>query len=723
MMFTSLKSKIIFLISLVMLITGGLILLGSHSVVGRAMLRAEQASAQNVLKLVDLNIKAGYNRLIFDKIEILDRLESELQHIASVCASALEQYMNLVGGEDLAKHQIKEHAFGWLSSVNFGKGELFVFDQDGIIRAHSDPLAVDTPLGELRDMKGRFLAKDMRHDALSSKGDSAVFSWKVPGQSVVQKKMGYFIPVSKWSYTVCATIDFDDIEAESHKKMEKILEMLKGTFSSIKIAESGYAFLFDGEKKLLIPPPSILDKTSGVPRNDDEITRLFVSLMDAHKSKKIPLRYSDPFAGNEEVMEAHVSYFKAFDWYQVVAVPVKEIQAPAKELATRQTWIIGLIFLGSLISALFVVTKISKPLRTLADYAVELSSYDFTQDTEKRDSIDSLPDRHKDEVGRLAEAFVFMRKELKKNIQHAIESTAAKERLEREAAEEANRAKSEFLANMSHELRTPLNHIIGFTELIVDGHFGELTEAQAEFLRDVLASSRHLLSLINDILDLSKVEAGKLELILSDVQLQSLMESSVTLIKEKTLKHGIQISIDADEAPERILGDERKLKQILYNLLSNAAKFTPDGGNIIVNVREINGHVRPGLRRGDSESVQVVEDPPHSEYTDLLEKKKCVEFSVVDSGIGIALEDQARIFKPFEQVENSTSRKFQGTGLGLSLTKELVELHGGKIYVESEGLGKGSTFSFIIPLVDAEDSNFVGPDTEVTSESCSDLLS
>ena len=268
----------------------------------------------------------------------------------------------------------------------------------------------------------------------------------------------------------------------------------------------------------------------------------------------------------------------------------------------------------------------------------------------------------------------------------------------KEAAEVANKAKSEFLANMSHELRTPLNHIIGFTELVVDKNFGDLNGTQEEYLGDVLNSSKHLLLLINDILDISKVEAGKLKFEPSEVELKPLLENSLVMFKEKSFRHGIDLSIVTDHIPETITADERKLKQILYNLLSNAMKFTPDHGKVLLIARTVDCLVRPGLRWGDPEDLQIIEDPVDiSDSPDGI-SRKCVEFSVSDTGIGIKPENQEKIFNPFEQIDGSTSRKYQGTGLGLSLTKKFVELHGGKIWVESNGDGEGSTFSFTIPI-------------------------
>jgi signal transduction histidine kinase len=229
--------------------------------------------------------------------------------------------------------------------------------------------------------------------------------------------------------------------------------------------------------------------------------------------------------------------------------------------------------------------------------------------------------------------------------------------------EAANRHKSEFLANMSHELRTPLNAIIGFSEVLGERLFGELNEKQAEYTEDILTSGRHLLSLINEILDLSKVEAGRMELELTSFDMPLAIENARTFVRERAIKHGIKLDVNIDERLGDYFGDERKIKQILLNLLSNAVKFTPEGGRISIDARQLKG------------SVQI---------------------SVSDTGIGIAPEDQARIFEEFRQVGSNHAHQSEGTGLGLTLAKKFVELHGGTIWVESE-VGKGSTFTFTLP--------------------------
>ncbi|MEA1959628.1 MAG: PAS domain S-box protein [Chloroflexota bacterium] len=249
-------------------------------------------------------------------------------------------------------------------------------------------------------------------------------------------------------------------------------------------------------------------------------------------------------------------------------------------------------------------------------------------------------------------------------------------------AEEANKAKSDFLANMSHEIRTPLSSIIGFSELLCDGVFDSITDKQRKYLSYITTSGQHLLSLINDILDLSKVEAGKMELSPTTFSLRDLLQNSFSFIAEKALKHNIRLVSDISDDIDMIRADERKVKQVVYNLLSNASKFTPDGGSITLGANIIST---------DSEVLPA-------KIRTRLPYKRCVLISVKDTGIGIAKKDQGKVFEKFSQIEEPYSKEYEGTGLGLALSKKLVELHGGGIWFESAGKGKGCTFHFILPL-------------------------
>jgi len=279
------------------------------------------------------------------------------------------------------------------------------------------------------------------------------------------------------------------------------------------------------------------------------------------------------------------------------------------------------------------------PVRHMDERLQQIASGDFAGRVE-------IPNR--DELGALAANLNRMSEELGRLYQQL---------------EAASRHKSEFLANMSHELRTPLNAIIGFSEVLLERMFGELNPKQEEYLQDIMTSGRHLLSLINDILDLSKVEAGRMELELSAFDLPAALEGCLTLVRERATRHGITLGLTVDERLGQIVADERKVRQVVLNLLSNAVKFTPEGGRVAV-----------GAARADGS----------------------VEVSVSDTGIGIAQDEQEAIFEEFRQAGSDYTRKREGTGLGLALSRKFVELHGGRIWVKSE-VGKGSTFTFTLP--------------------------
>ena len=234
--------------------------------------------------------------------------------------------------------------------------------------------------------------------------------------------------------------------------------------------------------------------------------------------------------------------------------------------------------------------------------------------------------------------------------------------------EAASRHKTEFMANMSHELRTPLNAIIGFSDVLEQRMYGTLNDQQSDYVRDIAGSGRHLLDLVNEILDLSKVEAGRMELEPSEFALADTIHGTLAFVRERAASHRVALNADVPTELGTVVADERKVRQVLLNLLSNAVKFTPDGGTI-----------RVRAQRRDSE----------------------VQVAVQDTGIGIAPEDQAKVFDEFQQVGKASDRSREGTGLGLTLAKRFIELHGGRIWIES-AVGKGTTFTFAIPIATSE---------------------
>jgi signal transduction histidine kinase len=335
-------------------------------------------------------------------------------------------------------------------------------------------------------------------------------------------------------------------------------------------------------------------------------------------------------------------------WKVFVEEPESAAFAPLRGKIWRTALLLAAFLGAAVLLSLVLARRLVRPIRRMQVAAEAIGSGAYGE----RIELD-----RRDELGALGGSLNRMAASLEDLIEGLERKVAERTR----ELEVASKHKSEFLANMSHELRTPLNAIVGFSQVLKQRLFGEVNEKQEEYLDDILSSADHLLDLINDILDLSKVEAGQIELERASFSLREALERGLVMVKERALKDGVALNLSVDGA-DVVEADERRIRQVIFNLLSNAVKFTPEGGRINVSAARSDGEVR---------------------------------VAIADTGPGVAPEDRERIFEEFEQTAVGAEQR-EGTGLGLALSKKLIELHGGRMWVESE-VGKGSTFTFTLP--------------------------
>jgi two-component system, NtrC family, sensor kinase len=360
-----------------------------------------------------------------------------------------------------------------------------------------------------------------------------------------------------------------------------------------------------------------------------------------------------------------LSAFQTLDslgWRVFVEQPLSDAFAPIEAAIWRTALLLVAFLILAIATSILLARRLVRPIETVQAAAAKIGSGALDERIEitSDDELGALAAEFNRMASQLQESYAGLELKVEERTQELASALAELDEKSREL-EAASLHKSQFLANMSHELRTPLNAIIGFSQVLRDGMFGEVNAKQQEYLEDILSSGNHLLSLINDVLDLSKVEAGQIELDVAPFLLRDALESGVVMVRERATRDGVRVTVEPTDVG-LVSGDERRVRQVLFNLLSNAVKFTPEGGHVDVRALQVNGEVR---------------------------------VSVADTGPGIAAEDLERIFEEFQQTEAGLEQR-EGTGLGLALSKQLVELHGGRIWVHSEP-GAGSTFVFTLP--------------------------
>jgi len=425
-----------------------------------------------------------------------------------------------------------------------------------------------------------------------------------------------------------------------------------------RVGSTGYAYAVDDHGQLVTHPDInlVLRHTS------------FAALPQVQAALRAN---ADPLdtarVGRDENGTKVLSAFKTvepLDWRVFVEEPLSEAYAPLRAAIWRTALLLVVFLLLAVATSVYLARRLVQPIESIQAAAAKIGSGELDQQIEvsSNDELGALADEFNRMAAQLRESYAGLELKVEERTRELATALSELDEKSREL-EAASQHKSDFLANMSHELRTPLNAIIGFSQVLRDEIVGGVNEKQAEYLEDILSSANHLLSLINDVLDLSKVEAGQVELEIAPFSLREALERGVVMVRERAVRDGVRVKLVTDPDLDLVAGDERRVRQVIFNLLSNAVKFTPAGGAVDVSAEQVDGEVR---------------------------------VAVTDTGPGLAPEDHERVFDEFQQTETGIELR-EGTGLGLALSKRLVELHGGRIWVDSE-LGRGSTFVFTLPL-------------------------
>ncbi|MEO6208471.1 MAG: ATP-binding protein [Candidatus Limnocylindrales bacterium] len=454
----------------------------------------------------------------------------------------------------------------------------------------------------------------------------------------------------------------EDAPGEGVIEADVDLRSVVDAIDRARIGASGYAYVVDSSGEIIAHPDInlVLAHT-----NFAALPQVHAALSEAATDGAIVVTSGrDP--DGREVLSAY-QRVEPPGWWVFGEEPLSEAFAPIESAIWRTALLLVVFLLVAIATSVLLARNLVRPIESIQLAAAKIGSGALDQriNVSSRDELGALAEEFNRMAARLEESYAGLEQQVQERTRELASALARLDEQTREL-KAASHHKSQFLANMSHELRTPLNAISGFSQVLRRQLYGEVNAKQAEYLDVILASARDLLALIDDVLDLSKVEAGQIELQVVPFSLPALLERGLVIVRERAIAGGVRISLSSDPAIATVNGDERRIMQVILNLLSNAVKFTPAGGAVDVAATDGDGEVR---------------------------------VSVSDSGPGIASEDQIRIFEEFQQAAAGLDQR-EGTGLGLALSKRLVELHGGRIWVDSV-LGQGSTFVFTLPVISA----------------------
>lgn len=435
-MIHSIKTKVLLLFVGIMLTMALILIFITDRDVGRAVLEMEEKSIRNAMYLIKLNVENEYKNLLFHKLSMLSERKDHMKTLSSFVVAGIDDYHKMARRGLIAEADAKQLALDWTEGLRYANGaHFFVYDEAGVILAHPNSALVGKNFSAIKDVKGQSLLKSMREKSEREGEGFAAFSWDDMGVGKESRQLGYFTFYPPWNWMIGTAVPTEDIELEAEKRLALIIKELKNTFAKTKIAQTGHLFVFNGAGEVLIHP-YLSSQHLAAAKNPATGNLLLDDFKAAAQHPDRPMGYlwKNPLSSEEDLSqyESYVDYFKTLDWYIVSVARADEIDLPARQVVLRQSMVIGLIFAVGMAIAYLLVSRISRHLRTLSVHAMQLPAHDFASPEAELPKIEQLSNKYRDEVGKLAEAFVFMEKSLKQYIVDLRETTAAKERIESE---------------------------------------------------------------------------------------------------------------------------------------------------------------------------------------------------------------------------------------------------------------------------------------------------